>query len=86
MIHLNDYEYGGSGMREWNITAIVLGLTWVITSYSVIRTILVSSPDAFPVAFIVTIIILPPILIRVLFESVLKYDFFNKDYKSGRKK
>lgn len=73
-------------MREWNITAIVLGLTWVITSYSVIRIILASSPDAFPVAFIVTIIILPPILIRVLFESVLKYDFFNKDYKSGRKK
>ncbi|GAA3720842.1 hypothetical protein ACFFLE_03310 [Salinicoccus siamensis] len=72
-------------MREWNITAIVLGLTWVIASYSVIRIILASSPGAFSVVFVVSIIILPPILISTLFENILKYDFFNKDYKSDRK-
>ncbi|GAB3058990.1 hypothetical protein ACFOU0_04580 [Salinicoccus sesuvii] len=72
-------------MREINKTSILLGLIWVIISFTLIRTVLYEWISSVNLVFIPLIIILPVLLIRILFDNILKYDFFNKSYKQRRK-
>ncbi|MCG1010738.1 hypothetical protein J4760_11980 [Salinicoccus sp. ID82-1] len=72
-------------MRELNKTSMLLGLLWVVISFTLVRTVLEEWLYTVSPAVIPLIIITPVILIRILFDYILKYDFFNKDYKkSGR--
>lgn len=36
-----------------------------------------------PTAVIPIIILLPVLLIKIFFDNILKYDYFNKDYKKN---
>jgi CDP-diglyceride synthetase len=68
-------------MLELNKTSLLLGLAWVVLSFIAVRTLLMEWLQTMPVVTIAIIIIGPAMLIKALFENILKYDFFNKDYK-----
>lgn len=70
-------------MREINKTSLLLGLLWVVLSYILIRTVLMDWLYTMPTAVIPIIILLPVLLIKILFDNILKYDYFNKDYKKN---
>ncbi|KIH70839.1 hypothetical protein [Salinicoccus roseus] len=73
-------------MPELNKTSLLLGLVWVVLSFIIVRTLLMEWLYTMPVVTIAIIIIGPAMLIKALFENILKYDFFNKDYKKGKKR
>ncbi|MCC4723290.1 hypothetical protein ACBR55_10395 [Salinicoccus roseus] len=73
-------------MPELNKTSLLLGLVWVVLSFIAVRTLLMEWLQTMPVVTIAIIIIGPAMLIKALFENILKYDFFNKDYKKGKKR
>lgn len=70
-------------MREINKTSLLLGLLWVVLSYILIRTVLMDWLYTMPTAVIPIIILLPVLLIKIFFDNILKYDYFNKDYKKN---
>lgn len=73
-------------MRELNRTSLLLGIIWAVGSYIVVRTLLMEWLYTMPVVTVTIIILGPVMLIKALFENILKYDFFNKDYKKGEKR
>lgn len=73
-------------MPELNKTSLLLGLVWVVLSFIAVRTLLMEWLQTMPVVTIAIIIIGPAMLIKALFENILKYDFFNEDYKKGKKR
>lgn len=72
-------------MRELNKTSLLLGLIWVVVSYIIIRTLLMEWLQTMPIVTVAIIILAPVFLIRAVFNDILKYDFFNRDYKKGKK-
>ena len=68
-------------MRKLNRTSLLLGIIWAVGSYIVVRTLLMEWLYTMPVVTVTIIILGPVMLIKALFENILKYDFFNKDYK-----
>lgn len=71
-------------MPEINKTSLILGLIWVGGSYVLIRTVLIDWLYTMPIAVIPIILLLPVLLIKILFDHILKYDYFNKDYKKNK--
>ncbi|WP_342387559.1 hypothetical protein [Salinicoccus bachuensis] len=72
-------------MPEMNKTSLLLGLIWVVLSFIAVRTFFMEWFQTMPVVAVAIIILGPVFLIRAVFNDILKYDFFNKDYKKGKK-
>lgn len=68
-------------MDRINKTSLILGVVWVIGSYMLITQVLSEWFYDQSVWLIPLTIIGGVIIIRILFDVILKYDFFNKDYK-----
>ncbi|MFC3418713.1 hypothetical protein ACFOLA_04385 [Salinicoccus hispanicus] len=72
-------------MPQLNKTSLLLGLVWVIVSFTLAQTVLEEWLFSMNLIVIPLIIVAPVLLIRILFDYILKYDFFNKNYKKDRK-
>ncbi|MCD2137628.1 MULTISPECIES: hypothetical protein [Salinicoccus] len=68
-------------MDRINKTSLILGVVWVVVSYLMVTQLLSEWFYARPVWLIPLTIIGGVIVIRILFDYILKYDFFNKNYK-----
>lgn len=74
-------------MDRINKTSLILGGVWVVVSYILVTQVLSGWFYAQPIWVIPLTIIGGVIIIRILFDVIFKYDFFNKDYKKqGRRK
>lgn len=74
-------------MNRINKTSLILGGVWVVVSYILVTQVLSEWFYAQPIWVIPLTIIGGVIIIRILFDLILKYDFFNKEYKKqGRRK
>ncbi len=73
-------------MDRINKTSLILGIVWVVVSFILVTQIFSDWFYAGPVWVIPLTIIGGVIVIRILFDFILKYDFFNKNYKRGSRK
>jgi peptidoglycan biosynthesis protein MviN/MurJ (putative lipid II flippase) len=73
-------------MERINKTSLILGIVWVVGSYLLVTQVFSDWFYARPIWVIPVTIIGGVVIIRILFDMILKYDFFNKDYKKQERR
>ncbi|WP_342387560.1 hypothetical protein [Salinicoccus bachuensis] len=68
-----------------NATSILVGFVWIIVSYILLHTIFLDWTQSMPTVLPVILIAGGTVAIKLIFDCIMKYDYFNKDYKKDEK-
>lgn len=70
-------------MRKINKTSMLLEVIWLITSLTLIFTQFEEWFEGTHPVVMLLVVVIPAYIIRLIFNRILRYDFFNKDHRKN---